>query len=169
MFATLRCLHSRGFRALGLAAAVALGAQQAVAEPPSPFLKFIGNWSGAGQIVGSNGHRESIRCRAEYAEAKGGSALNQGIVCASESFKLNIHSYVESSGESVQGYWKEATRDVSGQLTGRVSEGRFEGELSAPSFSATISLTSNGSSQAVSIQPRGGDISDVRIELKRNG
>ena len=169
MSSVLRWLRYPRVRALSLVAAVALGAQQVVAEPPSPFLKFIGNWSGAGQIVGSNGHRESIRCRAEYAEAKGGSALNQGIVCASESFKLNIHSYVESSGESVQGYWKEATRDVSGQVTGRVSEGRFEGELSAPSFTAGISLTSNGRIQAVSIQPRGGDISDVRIELKRNG
>jgi hypothetical protein len=169
MFATLRSLHSRGFQALGLAAGIALGAQQVVAEPPSPFLKFIGNWSGAGQIVGSNGHRESIRCRAEYAEAKGGSALDQGIVCASESFKLNIHGYVESSGESTQGYWKEATRDVSGQVTGRVSDGRFVGELSAPSIRARISLTSHGRIQVVSIQPRAGDISDVRIELKRNG
>jgi hypothetical protein len=82
MSATLLLFRSRALWALGLAAAVALGAQQAVAEPPSPFLKFVGNWSGAGQIVGSNGHRESIRCRAEYVEAKGGSALNQGIVCS---------------------------------------------------------------------------------------
>jgi hypothetical protein len=120
-----------------------------------------------GQIVGSNGHRESIRCRAEYVEAKEGAALNQTIVCASESFKLDIHSYAEASGESVQGYWRETGRDLSGHMTGRIAEGRFEGEIVAPTFSAAISLTSNGRTLSVSIQPRGGDISDVRIELKR--
>jgi hypothetical protein len=59
------------------------------------------------------GHRESIRCRTQYTEAKEGSALNQSIVCANESFKLNVTRYVEVSGDSVQGYWKEASRDVS--------------------------------------------------------
>ena len=102
-------------------------------------------------------------------EAKDGSALNEAIVCASESFKLNIRSYVEASGELVQGYWKEAARDVSGQVTGRISESRFEGEFSAPAFTATISLTSNGRTQAINIHPRVGDVSDVHIELKRNG
>jgi hypothetical protein len=133
----------------------------------SSFDKFVGGWSGSGQIVGTNGHRESIRCRAQYAEAKQGSALDQSIVCASESFKLNITSYAEASGDLVQGYWKEASRDVSGHLSGRISDGRFEGEFSATTFSAGISLTSDGRTQAVIIQPRGGDISEVRIELRR--
>jgi hypothetical protein len=160
--------RSPNLRAFGLTVAVALRAQHAVAAAASPFQKFIGAWSGSGQIVGSNGHRESIRCRAEYAEAKEGSALSQAIVCASESFKLDIKSYVEASGDSIQGYWSEAARDLTGHLTGRIAEGRFEGEISSPASTAAISLTSNGRSQAVSIKPRGGDVSDVRVELKRN-
>ena len=169
MFENLLSFRSRRLGPLGLAVAVAFSAQQTVALAATPFQKFTGEWSGGGQIVESNGHRESIRCRAEYAEAKDGSALSQAIVCASESFKLNIKSYVEATGESVQGYWSEAARDLTGHLTGRIAEGRFEGEISAPAFTAAISLTSNGRSQAVSIKPRGGDVSDVRIELKRNG
>ncbi|MBV9287818.1 MAG: hypothetical protein JO288_08340, partial [Hyphomicrobiales bacterium] len=81
--------------------------------------------------------------------AKAGSALNQAIVCASESFKLNITTYAEAAGETVQGYWREATRDVSGHLTGRIGDGVFDGEISAAAFTASISLTSNGRSQAV--------------------
>jgi len=69
----------------------------------SPFERFLGVWTGGGQIVGTNGHRESIRCRAEYAEAKDGAALSQTIVCASESFKFDIQSYAEASRDSVQG------------------------------------------------------------------
>ena len=133
----------------------------------SPFDKFAGGWSGAGQIVGTNSHRESIRCRAQYTEEKESSALNQSIVCASESFKLNITSYSEVSGDSVQGYWKEASRDVSGHLAGRISDGRFEGEFSATTFSAGITLASTGRTQSVIIQPHGGEISEVRIELRR--
>jgi hypothetical protein len=170
MPATSFSLHFLRFNAWSaLAIAVSLAGSQSAALAAGPFEKFVGSWSGNGQIVGTNGHRESIRCRAEYTEAKNGSALNQAIVCASESFKLNIQSYVETAGESVQGYWKEAARDVSGHVSGRILGGRFEGEFSAPAFSAAILLTSNGRTQAVSIQPRGGDISDVRIELRRRG
>jgi hypothetical protein len=163
---SLRFLRFNPAQAVAIVAS--LIASQSAAQAASPFEKFVGVWSGAGQMVGTNGHRESIRCRAQYAEAKEGSALNQSIVCASESYKLNITSYVEASGESVQGYWKEASRDVSGHVTGRISGGRFEGEFSATTFTAAISLTSSGRTQAVSIQPRGGDVSDVNIELKRN-
>ena len=168
MFETLLSFRSRRRGSLGLAVAVAFSAQQTVALAAGPFQKFTGEWRGGGQIVESNGHRESIRCRAEYAEAKGGSALSQAIVCASESFKLDIKSYLEASGELVQGYWSEAARDLTGHLTGRIAAGRFEGEINAPAFNAAISLTSNGRNQAVSIQPRGGEVSDVRIALERN-
>jgi hypothetical protein len=163
------CCSARPNALLALAVAVGLAAPQSVALAASPFGRFAGEWSGGGQIVGTNGHRESIRCRAEYVEAKEGAALNQTIVCASESFKLDIHSYAEASGESVQGYWRETSRDVSGHMTGNIAEGRFQGEIVAPTFSAKILLISNGRTQSVSIQPRGGDISDVRTELKRRG
>jgi hypothetical protein len=61
---------------------------------------------------------------------------------------------------------KSRSRDTGAKS---IAEGRFEGEISAPAFTAEISLTSNGHSQAVSIKPSGGDVSDVGIELKRNG
>src|SRR5579863_2683202 len=113
MFATPFSLRLQRFKVLpALALAMSLAGLQSAAAADGPFDGFLGSWNGNGQIVGTNGHRESIRCRADYTDAKNGSALNQAIVCASESFKLDIHSYVEASGDSVQGYWKEASRDV---------------------------------------------------------
>ena len=162
-------LRAPPMKALGVVAAIVLSAPMPAALAAGPFERFLGVWTGGGQIVGSNGHRESMRCRAEYSEAKGGAALNQSIVCASESFKFDITSYSEASGDSLQGSWKEASRDVSGHMSGRISEGQFVGEFNAPAFNAGISLTSNGRTQSVSIQPRGGDISEVHIELKRHG
>jgi hypothetical protein len=99
-----------------------------------------------------------------------GEALSQTIVCASPSYRIDIQSTVEASGQRVQGKWSEATRGVSGQLTGTVQGGLFEGAVSGPGFTAGVSLRSNGRRQAVNIQPSpGGDIANVQIELERRG
>ncbi len=156
----------------GLVLAVVVGGaaglwpdQSAVAA--GPFQPFVGEWTGSGQIIGSNGTRERIRCRANYEEARRGEALAQTIVCASPSYRIEIQSSVEASGQSVQGYWQETTRNVSGQLTGTIQGGRFVGAVSGPGFTAQLSLRSNGRRQSVSIQPSAGDIADVQIELER--
>lgn len=154
---------------LAFALAVTLVASESAAAPSSPFRNFIGQWSGRGEVVGSNGHRESMRCRAEFSDVKPGAAVNLAIVCASESFKFDIRSHVEASGESTTGYWTETSRNASGNLTGRIAQNHFDGQISSPTFSAAISLTSNGRTQAVSIKPSSGDIADVHIELKRGG
>jgi hypothetical protein len=153
-------------RAVSLAAAVGLVAMQPAAAA-GPFQKFTGSWSGSGEVVGSRGDRERIRCRASFSEAEGGSALNQTIVCASASYRIDITSYVQASGSAVQGHWSESTRNVNGQLVGRVEDGHFDGAVSGPGFTAQVSLSARGRRQAISIRPQGGDISDVRVQLER--
>ena len=171
MSIALRC-PVRHLISAGLLLSVALGGAAASrpsrAAPGGPFEAFVGDWTGGGEIVGANGNREHIRCRANYGESNRGEALAQSIVCASASYRIDIQSYVEASGQSVQGTWREQTRNISGQLTGTLEGGRFEGSVVGPGFSAQIALRSNGRRQAVNIQPSpGGDIADVRIELER--
>ena len=64
-------------------ACVLTHAAQSAAGAASPFEKFVGVWRGAGEIVGTNGHRESIRCRAQYTEAKEGFG-SERVDCVSE-------------------------------------------------------------------------------------
>ncbi len=149
----------------GLVLAVAVGAAAATLWPgrsaaaAGPFQAFVGDWTGGGQVIGSNGARERIRCRANYGESQQGEALSQTIVCASPSYRIDIQSYVAASAGSVQGTWREETRNLSGQVTGRIEGGRFVGAVVGPGFSAGLSLSSNGRRQAVTIQPSaGGDI-----------
>jgi hypothetical protein len=158
---------SRFTTVTALTLAFAVISSQSGAAQRGPFRNFVGEWSGNGQIVASNGHQEAIRCRAQGSDEKDGAALNQAIVCASESFKLDIKTHAEASGESVQGYWNEASRNVSGLLTGRIGENKFEGRIEAPSFNAAISLTSNGRAQEVGIRPSTGDIASINIDLRR--
>lgn len=80
--------------ALSFAAAVSLAAPHSAAAG-SPFQRFVGEWIGGGQVIDSNGVRQRIRCRADFTEAQQGAALNQSIVCASQSYRIDISSYAE--------------------------------------------------------------------------
>jgi hypothetical protein len=117
--------------------------------------------------VGADGHSERINCRATYSESNDGQALSQSLVCASDSYRFDVHSYVVADGRDVQGHWEETTRNVTGQLSGRVEDGRFDGSIVGPAFTAQMSLKTTGRRQAVSITPQGGDIAKVDIMLSR--
>jgi len=151
--------------AAGFASALALAPQGAAARIEGPFAKFSGAWRGGGEILGANGAREPISCRAKYEVTESGVGLSQSLVCASDSFRFDIRSNVVADGPAVQGRWQETTRDVSGDVTGRVVDGDFEGSVAGPGFTAELSLKMSGRRQAVNITPHGGDIANVVIVL----
>jgi len=154
---------------LALVLSLGLGAATSAGAAEGAFGMFAGSWRGGGEVTGSNGVREHIRCRADYSVSNEGAAMTQTIVCASPSYRIDIHSHVEARGEEVQGDWSESTRNVTGQLSGRIVGGRFEGAVQGPSFTAGVSLIANGHGQSVSIAPSAGDISGVSIQLTRGG
>ncbi len=86
--------------------------------PEGPFFGLSGYWSGSGTITMSNGAAERIRCRATYAVNGAGRALQQTLRCASDSYRLDISSNVVSEGGALSGSWSEATRGVSGSISG---------------------------------------------------
>jgi len=166
---TLRQSHAYqgALLALIISGSGMLWQQVSEAHTISPFVDFFGTWRGSGHVVASDGHSERITCRANYSESGGGKALSQSLVCASDSYRFDVHSYVIENDRGVEGYWQETTRDVTGQLTGQVEAGRFEGSIAGPNFTAQLSLRTNGRKQAVSITPKGGDIVRVDITLSR--
>jgi hypothetical protein len=157
-----------GLKTLSVAAlTLVLASPVSEAAARDPFKSFLGKWTGSGDIVGSDGHKEAIRCRADYAAT--GDALKQSVVCASQSFKLDISSSIQASEGTLQGSWTEATRGITGMLQGRIDGGRVEAQVNGGTFTAGISLTSNGRSQTVVIRPSAGGVTEVRIELQRRG
>jgi hypothetical protein len=153
--------------AAAFAAIVLMLPQFGLAEPAHPFAKFLGNWRGAGQVVGANGSSERISCRASYSALQDGDALSQTLVCASDSYRIDIRSHVVAVGQQVQGRWEETTRQATGDLVGHIANGAFEGNVTGPGFVATMSLRAVGRRQFVNIQPQGGDIAKVEINLSR--
>lgn len=133
----------------------------------APFAGMAGVWSGQGNISLEGGAKERIRCKATYAVSGDGTGLNQSLLCASDSYKFELKSNVKASGNTLSGQWAETTRNVSGELQGTSSGGKFNVNVSAPGFDAKLMLTTTGNKQAVSISSDG-QFKGVNITLTRS-
>ena len=133
----------------------------------APFAGMAGAWSGAGSITLEDGASERIRCRATYAVSGDGNGLNQRLVCASDSYKFDLQSNVTARNGALSGTWSEVSRGVSGDLEGRASAGHFNVVVSAPAFTANVSLTTRGNKQTVTISSQS-QIRNATISLSRS-
>ena len=128
----------------------------------------LGDWAGGGQCSGSNGHASRSAAARDIRSRKWRRA--QSIDCLRQPKLQDRHPQFCPSLRGVgPGLLAGSHSRYVRPFDRQIAEGRFEGEFVAPGFSARISLISNGRTQSVNIQPSGGDISDVRIELRRRG
>ena len=146
-----------------LASSVIFFAEQSRAE--GPFDSMRGTWSGDGAIALSNGTQERIRCRASYSPS--GPNLRMSLVCASDSYKVDLNSHITSSGGEIKGTWAEATRQLDGDLTGTATGGDIQVSAKSAVFSASLLVKTNGRNQSISITAPGSEVSRVAIALKR--
>jgi hypothetical protein len=153
-------------RIVGLGATVLLSGTASHAQS-APFAGMAGVWSGAGTITLDSGASERIRCRATYAVSRDGDGLNQSLVCASDSYKFDLKSDVLAKNGSLSGTWSETSRNVSGSLEGRAGGGQFNVVVSAPAFTANLSMKTSGNKQTVSITAQG-QIKGASISLSRS-
>jgi hypothetical protein len=140
------------------------------ADPGSqgPFLGLSGHWSGAGTVTMTNGATERIHCKAAYAVNATGKAVQQTLRWASDSYRVEISSNVISEGGSLSGSWAEATRGVSGNISGRVSGTEIVANVAGAGFTARLDLRTQGERQSVTIRPQGGtDVTAVSIALRK--
>lgn len=151
-----------------VALAIAVGAGPAIAARGGPFTGLAGYWSGGGTIRMTNGASERIRCRATYAVNSAGNALNQSLRCASASYLLEISSNVIAQGGTVSGTWGEATRNVSGSVSGQARGSDIRANVAGAGFSAALDVRTRGGEQSVTIRPQAGtDVAGVSIVLHK--
>jgi hypothetical protein len=152
------------------ASAMLLVSASAFADAGSagPFAGMSGHWSGGGTITMSNGASERIRCRAANAVNASGTAIQQTLRCASQSYRLDINSNVSAAGGSLAGNWAEATRGVSGSISGRASSSGMVANVSGAGFAARLDVRTQGDRQSVTIRPQAGtDVAAVSIALRK--
>jgi hypothetical protein len=115
----------------------------------------------------SDGTTERIRCKADYKVDGSGLALKQSLHCASDSYKFDLSSDVQSQGDQISGYWSEASRNVNGSLQGTAGGGRIEVFVQAAGFAASLTLQTNGNKQTVQISSKG-EIKGVNITMVKS-
>lgn len=158
----------RGLAAALPLAALLTGASLGPAAAAGPFTGFPGEWTGTGDITMSDGSHDRIKCKASYSVGPSGQALNINVNCASDSYRVNIISNVVAQGDSFSGTWRETTRQVDGDVTGRVpAPGQYQASLKGTGFGIELAATSNGRQQAITIVSQGTDVQNVRITLRR--
>jgi len=153
------------FAAATFAAAMVFAIPTGLAQGASPFAKFLGIWRGAGQVLFTNGDAERINCRANYLSLEAANELSLDLVCATESYRIEIRSQLVAVGREVQGTWTETSHQVTGNLVGRLSGGSFEGNIAGPGFTAEMSLHSTGRRQSVSIRPQSTEMQVGRVDI----
>jgi hypothetical protein len=155
---------------LGAAAAILLGAATLPATAEGgPFSGLEGQWTGGGHIKMSNGTQERIRCRATYSVGNGGTILQQALRCASDSYNFELRSDSQSNGGQITGNWSEITRNIGGSLSGHGRRGHIDVAIENPSFNATVTLTSHGDHQSVTIRSQGGtEFTGATVSLRRS-
>ena len=164
-----RITHRRPFSVLTavLIGSAVVGAATLPALAAGPFGGLSGAWGGNGTIQPGNGTTERIRCKADYKVNGSGLNLKQNLHCASDSYKFDLSSDVQSQGDQISGYWSEASRNVNGSLQGTAGGGRIEVFVQAAGFAASLTLQTNGNKQTVQISSKG-EIKGVNITMVKS-
>ena len=137
----------------------------AVPAKVHPFAMMAGSWSGGGMIELTNDIKEKLRCRATYTYNQASSGLALAIRCASDNYKFELTSNVVERNGQISGQWSETAYGVSGSISGRVNGGRISAVARGDSFTAALSVNTNGNRQSVTITPQATYIINVQIGM----
>lgn len=150
--------------ALALSVLTGAGAMPASA---GPFSELAGSWAGAGTLTRKGTGNERLRCQARYDVSNAGEQMNLRITCASDTFKFDLTGYIINSGGSLSGQWSEPNYNSAGSLTGRVSDGKINAHVVGNTFSAIITVSTQGNRQTVTIQPQETEVTLVSLTFQK--
>jgi len=160
-------LQSNVFQVRGIALAISLFCSTVSASAGGVLSQFAGDWSGEGTVTTTAGP-ERIRCKVHYDVAPDGTALDQTLHCASDSYKLEVKSKVSAAGTQLTGKWNEITRDTIGNISGTIANTEIKATIEGIGFTADLAISMQANRQSITINPTGAtDISQVAITLKR--
>lgn len=149
-----RVLRNIALAAFGLflAAAHTTTPLSAPMEPASPLDKLVGRWVGEGFLGIKDGASESVKCRVTYIPAKNSHQLKQTVRCASASGSIEVQSHIVHSAGSITGSWSELTRNMRGDLSGKVTPRGFQVMVTGTDLSANMNVVINAPRQIIEIQ-----------------
>lgn len=132
------------------------------------FAALAGAWGGSGSVKLDNGKTERLKCKGYYNPKAGGSGLGMAINCGNASFKINMRANLKSAGNNITGTWEEREFNQVGNISGVKTESGFSLKFSG-AISGSMSVSTNGGSQTVSISTGGPGFRGVNLQFAKNG
>jgi hypothetical protein len=174
-------LHRRPF-ALAVAASTCLAqvlallliltpfvpAQSAPAALSKVLANLPGRWTGEGRLGFKDGKMETVTCRATYFAADDAPGLKQTIRCASPSGKIELKSRLEESEGVLKGEWSEEMYNLTGELTGKVTERGLVVSVKGADLDANMDVIVKGNRQIVEIQFHNTSLIGLTLILTRS-
>lgn len=146
--------------------ALALPALAGFALADGAFSSFGGTWRGSGSIILSGGQSERLSCKAYYTPKNSGAQLGIALSCASQGNKIELRANLDSSGNAVSGSWEERSFNSSGSISGKADGGKMNLAISG-TLKGTMSISTGGSSQSVTIKTDGTGFKAVNLKLSK--
>ena len=131
------------------------------------FAGMSGSWTGAGRITMSDGTSEPIKCKATYTVDNSDTTLVQVLRCASDSYRFNVKSNIDSDGDALSGEWTETTYNLGGSFTGKAVGQKIEGKVRGSGLLVGVAMLTNGGVQRVRILSQGTEMREVNLKLNR--
>jgi hypothetical protein len=120
------------------------------AQEPSPFAKLAGRWLGEGRLGYTGGKTETVKCRVTYILSE--PQVRQTIRCATEGDTVEVQSIIMHASGSINGTWKELSRNWSGELSGSVTANGFKVAIRGSELNANMDIIVKDKKQIIEIQ-----------------
>ncbi len=153
--------------AAGLLIALSTPLITPAAHAAGAFANFSGSWSGSGQMRLEGGRTEALRCKAYYSDKSGGTSLGISLRCASSASKVELRANLVANGSRVTGDWEERQFNVGGRASGSASGSSISLSING-GLNGSMSVTTNGSRQSVSISTQNSALKGIQIGLARD-
>ena len=122
----------------------------AAAQGASPFAKLAGRWLGEGRLGYAGGKVETVKCRVTYIVTE--PQARQTIRCATEGDTVEVQSVVTHGSGSINGTWRELSRNWSGELSGSVTATGFKVAIRGAELNANMDIIVRDNRQIIEIQ-----------------
>src|SRR5215510_10877003 len=125
-------------------------ASSAPAQETSPFAKLAGRWLGEGRLGYAGGKVGTVKCRVTYIVTD--AQARQTIRCATEGDTVEVQSVVMHGSGSINGTWRELSRNWSGELSGSVTANGFKVAIRGAELNANMDVIVRDGRQIIEIQ-----------------
>jgi hypothetical protein len=132
-----------------------------------PFDALSGLWSGNGVVQTSDGQHERVRCKATYVPANAGHIVKLDLRCASDAYNFELSSNIMQTGDSLSGNWFESAHRVGGSISGRNTGREINARAEGDTFTALLTVKTNGHHQVFLMESPGAKVSQVSINLSQ--